>query len=74
MSDNGENGPVFPEPNTNPISGADLIEQEIAEGKLVLSEMGKRMLAACRRIEQSGVPLLNRDELDQERTARRGAS
>jgi len=74
MSDNGENGPALPESNANSASVADLIEQEIAEGKLVLSEMGKRMLAARRRIEQSGVPLLNWDELDRERAARRGAS
>ena len=39
MSDNGENGPALPESNANSASVADLIEQEIAEGKLVLSEM-----------------------------------
>jgi len=69
-----KNGHTFTEPSLNSVSVADLLEQEVAEGKLVLSEMGKRMLAARRRIEQSGVPLLDRDELDQERAARRGAA
>ena len=69
-----KNGHTFTEPSLNSVSVADLLEQEVAEGKLVLSEMGKCMLAARRRIEQSGVPLLDRDELDQERAARRGAA
>jgi hypothetical protein len=67
-----DNEPLSLPPNSTSASVADLLEQEVADGKLVLSEMGKRMLAARRRIEQSGVPLLDREELDQERASRRG--
>ena len=49
MSDNGENVPAFPGPNTSSASVADLIEQEVAEGKLILSETGpdRALLHAC---------------------------
>ena len=70
----GKNGSLSAESNANSASVADLIEQEIGEGKLELSEMGKRMLAARRRIERSGIPLLDREELDHERAIRRGAA
>lgn len=70
----GKIGSPSAEPNAKSASVADLIEQEIGEGKIELSEMGKRMLAARRRIEQSGVPLLDREELDRERATRRGAA
>lgn len=65
-----ENKP--PEKPESEMSVSELVDREVAAGRMVLSEMGKRLLEARRRIEQSGIPLLNREELDRERAERRG--
>lgn len=49
-----------------------IIDEQVARGERHLTDLGKRLLASRRRIEQSGVALLNRQELDGERAERRG--
>jgi hypothetical protein len=53
-------------------SVSQIIYDEVASGKLVLSPLGKKLLEARRRIEESGIPLLNDEELEQEKAERRG--
>jgi hypothetical protein len=49
-----------------------ILDEQMARGELQLTDLGKRLLESRRRIEQSGVKLLNRQELDRERIERRG--
>jgi hypothetical protein len=53
-------------------SVSQIIYDEVASGKLILSPLGKKLLEARRRIEESGIPLLNDEELEQEKAERRG--
>ncbi|MFL6463432.1 MAG: hypothetical protein ACJ73N_03365 [Bryobacteraceae bacterium] len=50
----------------------EIIDEQIAHGERTLSPLGKKLLEAHRRIEQSGIPLLSREKLDRERAERRG--
>lgn len=49
-----------------------IIDEQVARGQRQLTDLGKRLLESRRRIEESGVALLNRRELDCERAERRG--
>jgi hypothetical protein len=49
-----------------------IIDEQIAHGERKLTDLGKRLLESRRRIEHSGIALLNRRELDHERAERRG--
>jgi hypothetical protein len=49
-----------------------ILDEQMTRGELQLTDLGKRLLESRRRIEQSGVKLLNRQELDRERIERRG--
>jgi hypothetical protein len=51
---------------------AQAIEEQVARGERKLSPLGRRLLEARRRIEQSGVPLLDDRELEGEKADRRG--
>jgi hypothetical protein len=53
-------------------SVSQIIYDEVASGKLTLSPLGQKLLEARRRIEESGIPLLNDEELEQEKAERRG--
>lgn len=48
------------------ISAADLVEEEFRRKGIEISELGKQILAARRAVEQSGLPLLNEEELEKE--------
>jgi hypothetical protein len=48
------------------------IEEQVARGERTLSPLGRQLLEARRRIEQSGVPLLDDCELEREKSERRG--
>ncbi len=64
--------PACPTPSAGHESAADLIDRAVARGELTLSPLGRKILEARRRIEQSGIPLLDEDELVRERAERRG--
>jgi hypothetical protein len=49
-----------------------IIDEQMSRGQCQLTGLGKRLLESRRRIEQSGMKLLNRRELDRERAERRG--
>ncbi len=49
-----------------------IVDEQVARGERQLTDLGKRLLESRRRIESSGVALLNRQELDCERAERRG--
>jgi hypothetical protein len=53
-------------------SVSQIIYDEVASGKRTLTPLGKKLLEARRRIEESGIPLLNDEELEQEKAERRG--
>lgn len=53
-------------------SVVEIFDEQVARGERQLTDLGKRLLEARRQIEQSGIPLLNREELDRERAERRG--
>jgi hypothetical protein len=53
-------------------SALEILEDQAARGERLLTPLGARLLAARRRIEQSGITLLNDDELEQEKAERRG--
>lgn len=71
MADTTNNESPAPEEQRE-LSAADIIEQKVARGEIHLSEMGWKMLAARRKIEQSGIPLLSREESERELAERRG--
>ena len=50
----------------------EIVDEQVTRGERTLTPLGRALLEARREIEQSGIPLLNRQELDQERTERRG--
>lgn len=52
-------------------SAVEILEDQAARGERRLTPLGSRLLAARRRIDQSGIPLLNDDELEQEKAERR---
>lgn len=66
-----DESPHTPEAQQGP-SAADLVEEMAARGEIEISEMGRRLLAARREIERSGIRLFNREELDRELARRRG--
>jgi len=49
-----------------------MIDEQVARGERTLTPLGKKLLDARRRIEQSGIPLLDDAELDREKAERRG--
>ncbi len=49
-----------------------VMDEQVARGQRQLTDLGKRLLESRRRIEHSGITLLNRQELDYERAERRG--
>jgi hypothetical protein len=49
-----------------------MIEEQVARSERKLSPLGRRLLDARRRIEQSGVPLLDDCGLEREKAERRG--
>ena len=53
-------------------SAAEMIYEQVASGKRTLTPLGKRLLEARRRIEQSGIRLLDDAELEHEKAQRRG--
>jgi hypothetical protein len=53
-------------------SAVEVIEDQAVRGERLLTPLGARLLAARRRIEKSGIPLLNDDQLEQEKAERRG--
>jgi hypothetical protein len=57
---------------TSTRSAVDIIDEEVASGKRTLTPLGKKLLEARRAIEASGIPLLNDEELEQEKAERRG--
>lgn len=59
-------------PDVSAESVADRTERRVASGELTLSEMGRKMLAARRRVEQSGILLLDEEGVLRERAERRG--
>jgi hypothetical protein len=52
-------------------SAVDVIDEEVASGKLTLSPLGKKLLEARRAIEASDIPLLTDEELELEKAERR---
>jgi hypothetical protein len=52
-------------------SAVDIIDEEVARGKRVLTPLGKKLLEARRAIEASDIPLLTDEELEQEKIERR---
>ncbi len=60
------------DPNaTSTRSVSQIIYDEIANGKLVLSPLGMKLVGARKRIEESGIPLLTEEELELEKAERR---
>ncbi len=53
-------------------SVVEMIDEQVARGERTLTPLGKKLLDARRRIEQSGIPLLDDAELDREKAERRG--
>jgi hypothetical protein len=61
-----------PKPDkTDTRSVSQIIYDEVASGKRVLTPLGKKLLEARRRIEESGIPLLNEEELELEKIERK---
>jgi hypothetical protein len=52
-------------------AAVDIIDEEVASGKLTRSPPGKKLLEARRAIEASDIPLLTDEELEQEKIERR---
>jgi hypothetical protein len=52
-------------------SAVDIIDEEVASGKRVLTPLGKKMLEGRRAIEASDIPLLTEEELELEKAERR---
>jgi hypothetical protein len=52
-------------------SVSQIIYDKVARGELTLSPLGAKLVAARRRIEESGIPLLNDEELELEKAERR---
>lgn len=50
----------------------EIVDEQVQRGERTLTPLGKTLLEARRRIEESGIPLLSREELDRERAERRG--
>jgi len=48
------------------------IEEQVVRGERTLTPLGRKLLEARRRIEQSGIPLLADAELEREKAERRG--
>jgi hypothetical protein len=55
-------------------SVSQIIYDEVASGKRVLTPLGKKLLEARREIEESGIPLLTDEELEIEKAERRGGA
>jgi hypothetical protein len=53
-------------------SVVSIIDARVAKGERQLTELGKLLLESRRRIEHSGIAMLNRQQLDSERAERRG--
>src|SRR4030088_708993 len=53
-------------------SVVQIIDEQVARGDRTLTPLGKKLLEARRRIEQSCIPLLSDEELDREKAERRG--
>jgi hypothetical protein len=53
-------------------SVVEMIDAQVARGERTLTALGKKLLEARRRIEQSNIPLLDDAELDREKAERRG--
>ena len=53
-------------------SVAQMIEEQVVRGERTLTPLGRKLLEARRRIEQSGIPLLTDAELGREKAGRRG--
>jgi hypothetical protein len=66
--------PSFPAPEDphQARSVVVIVDEQVARSQRHLTDLGKRLLESRRRIEDSGVPLLNRQQLDCERAERRG--
>ena len=65
------------EPSSRELSGpsrtvVEIVDEQVRRGERILTPLGKKLLEARRRIEQSGIPLLSREELDHERAECRG--
>ena len=50
----------------------EIVDEQVQRGERTLTPLGRKLLESRRRIEGSGIPLLSREELDRERTVRRG--
>jgi hypothetical protein len=64
--------PFSNEPPDDSRTVVEIFDEEVRRGERILTPLGKNLLEARRRIEESGIPLLNREELDRERNERRG--
>ena len=53
-------------------SVVQMIEEQVVRGERTLTPLGRKLLEARRRIEQSGIPLLADAELEREKAERRG--
>ena len=62
--------PEPPRPRARTV--VEIVDEQVARGERTLTPMGRALLEARREIEQSGLPLLTREELDRERAERRG--
>jgi hypothetical protein len=50
----------------------EVVDEQVAHSQRRLTSLGRRLLEARRRIEQSGAALLNAEQIEQERAERRG--
>ena len=68
----------LPEPERATVPGlpdrgvVQIIDEQVARGERTLTPLGRKLLEARRRIEQSGIPLLADAELEREKAERRG--
>ena len=52
----------------------EIVDEQVQHGERTLTPLGEKLLDARRLIERSGIPLLDREELDRERAERRGGT
>ncbi|MBV8709192.1 MAG: hypothetical protein JO182_32820 [Acidobacteriaceae bacterium] len=72
MAETLPNLPSFHELPSSSRTIVEIVDEQVRRGERILTPLGKKLLEARRRIEQSGIPLLSREELDHERAERRG--
>ena len=53
-------------------SVVQMIEEQVVRGERTLTPLGRKLLEARRRLEQSKIPLLTDAELEREKAERRG--